>query len=77
MGLKGLAYSLTYSEEIYLYILGFLATLVIGSGNVYYHPLRGAIIHENSPSKFLGKAIGINRGMGNVGRAISIYRKDR
>ncbi len=70
LGLLGLAYSLTLPIGSYLIFVVLISTLIVGLGTGYYHPLGAAVIQENTPQKFLGKALGINGGMGSVGRAI-------
>ncbi|MGC8546232.1 MAG: MFS transporter [Thermoplasmata archaeon] len=70
IGLLGLAYSLTISPGYFLNAMTLISTLIIGLGTGYYHPLGAAVIQDNTPPNFLGKALGINGGMGSVGRAV-------
>ncbi len=70
LGILGLGYSLSLSKGNWLFIITILSSLVMGIGSGYYHPLGAAVIQNVSPKKFLGKALGINGGLGSVGRAI-------
>ncbi len=70
LGILGLGYSLSLSKGNWLFIITILSSLVMGIGSGYYHPLGAAVIQNVTPKKFLGKALGINGGLGSVGRAI-------
>ncbi len=70
MGIIGLGYALAFSPGNIEVALSLISTLIYGIGTGYYHPLGAAVIQENTPKNSMGKALGINGGMGSVGRAV-------
>ncbi len=53
-----------------LMMIVLLSTIVLGIGTGYYHPLGAAILQNVVSKNKIGRALGINGGMGSVGRAI-------
>ncbi|MGC8581410.1 MAG: MFS transporter [Thermoplasmata archaeon] len=70
VGIAGLAYALTLSNFYYIFTIASISSIVMGIGGGYYHPLGAAILQKVSSSKTLGKNLGINGGMGSLGRAL-------
>lgn len=70
IGMIILALSLLLPPSPLLMALVIISTLVLGIGTGFYHPLGAAILQHTISKNSLGKALGINGGMGSVGRAI-------
>lgn len=70
IGMIILALSLLLPPSPLLMALVIISTLVLGIGTGFYHPLGAAVLQHTVSKNSLGKALGINGGMGSVGRAI-------
>ncbi|MGC9211097.1 MAG: MFS transporter [Nitrososphaeria archaeon] len=73
--LSGLFYVLSFLIPGILirYVFVSLASLFLGSGLGFYHPLGGAILQHTYRKEEAPKALGINGSMGSLGRAIAPY----
>ncbi len=70
LGLIIFMVSLLIPPSTLLITLVVLSTIVLGVGTGYYHPLGAAVLQNVVTRNNLGKALGINGGLGSIGRAI-------
>jgi len=70
IGMIIFALSLLLPPAALLIALVIISTLILGIGTGFYHPLGAAVLQHTVSKNSLGKALGINGGMGSVGRAI-------
>lgn len=70
IGMIIFALSLLLPPAALLMALVIISTLILGIGTGFYHPLGAAVLQHTVSKNSLGKALGINGGMGSVGRAI-------
>lgn len=73
--LSGMFYVLSFLIPGILirYVFVSLASLFLGSGLGFYHPLGGAILQHTYRKEEAPKALGVNGSMGSLGRAIAPY----
>jgi len=69
-GLLGLAASMSWTGGALLAVTVLVSTFVAGLGTAFYHPIGAAILQAAYGDKSKGKALGINGGMGALGRAL-------
>ncbi|MGP8158366.1 MAG: MFS transporter [Thermoplasmata archaeon] len=69
-GLLSFAASMTYARGFTLTVSVILSGFVAGLGTAFYHPIGAAILQTLYTDKTKGKALGINGGMGSLGRAL-------
>ncbi|MGC8564902.1 MAG: MFS transporter [Thermoplasmata archaeon] len=70
LGLIIFMVSLLIPPSTFLITLVVLSTIVLGVGTGYYHPLGAAVLQNVVTRNKVGKALGINGGLGSIGRAI-------
>jgi Major Facilitator Superfamily. len=73
--LSGIFFILSFfnSDLLIKYVTVSIASLFLGSGLAFYHPLGGAILQLSYDKDEAPKALGINGSMGSLGRAIAPY----
>mgnify|MGYP001772799930 CR=1 FL=1 len=73
--LSGIFYAISFLVPGVLirYVFVSIASLFLGSGLGFYHPLGGAILQHVFRKEEAPKALGINGSMGSLGRAIAPY----
>ena len=73
--LSGIFFILSFfiSNLLIRYVSVSIASLFLGSGLAFYHPLGGAILQLSYNKDEAPKALGINGSMGSLGRAIAPY----
>jgi MFS family permease len=73
--LSGIFFILSFfiTNLIIRYVSVSIASLFLGSGLAFYHPLGGAILQLSYDKDEAPKALGINGSMGSLGRAIAPY----
>lgn len=73
--LAGIFYALSFfvSGTLIRYIFVSIASLFLGSGLGFYHPLGAAILQRKYNKEEAPKALGINGSMGSLGRALAPY----
>jgi MFS family permease len=73
--LSGIFFILSFftSGLLIKYVTVSIASLFLGSGLAFYHPLGGAILQLSYDKDEAPKALGINGSMGSLGRAIAPY----
>ena len=69
-GLIGFYASMVYLGGAYLFVAALACDLAMGFGSSFYHPLGGSILQWSFWRESAGRALGLNGGMGSVGRAI-------
>lgn len=65
-----LGFALTLFTAADAYALSFAASILMGMGTGFYHPIGAAIMQHAYSKKNIGKILGINGSMGSIGRAI-------
>ncbi len=70
LGLIIFLFSLLIPPSSILMVLVIISTIIMGIGTGYYHPLGAAVLQSVVSKNKIGKALGINGGLGSIGRAI-------
>ncbi|ARM76670.1 MFS transporter [Acidianus manzaensis] len=64
-----LLFGLSFLSSSLVYYLTIIASISLGVGQAFYHPIGGAMISRSFKSQ-AGRALGINGSMGSIGRSI-------
>lgn len=64
-----LLFGISFGFPSVIYLLTVIASVLLGVGEAFYHPIGGAILSRSFKER-AGRALGINGSMGSIGRAI-------
>jgi len=70
IGISIILYGLSFAYIKYYLLYISFASIILGSGLSFYHPLGGSILQHSFDPKDSPKALGINGSFGSLGRAL-------
>ncbi|AWR97886.1 MFS transporter [Acidianus sulfidivorans JP7] len=62
-------FGISFISKDLVYFLTVLASIILGIGQAFYHPIGGAMISRSFKEQ-AGRALGINGSMGSIGRSV-------